>query len=58
MVTMEALVLVQTHRMQGGAHGPPAWGEDRARKKYQDVLEDAFGEKWRKGGQNPYHLGR
>jgi hypothetical protein len=46
---MESLLLVQAHRAQSGAHGPPAWGEDRTRKQYQGVLEDALGEKWRKG---------
>jgi hypothetical protein len=58
MVTMESLVLVQTHRTQGGAHGTPARGEDRARQQYLDVSKDAFGEQWREGGQNPYHFGR
>jgi hypothetical protein len=42
MVTMELLVLVQTHRVQGGTHGTPARSEDRARQKYPNVLEDAL----------------
>ncbi len=57
MVTMELLVLVQTHRTQGGADGTLARGEDRACQKHLDVLEDTLGEKWREGVQNPYHPG-
>jgi hypothetical protein len=53
---MESLLMVQAHHAQSGAYSSPAWGEDRARKQYQGVLEDALGEKWRKGLRKPYHL--
>ncbi len=58
MVAMELLVLVQAHRFQGRTHRPFARSEDRTRHKQLDMLEDAFGEKWRERGQNPYHHGR
>jgi hypothetical protein len=57
MVAMEVLVLLQSHGTQGRAHRPFSWGEDRAHQKHLDMLEDAFGEKWRKGCEYTYHLG-
>jgi hypothetical protein len=58
MVAMEGFPLIQTHRSQGRADGAFSRSEDRSRHKHLDMLEDALGEKWRKGGQNPYHHGR
>jgi hypothetical protein len=41
MVAMEALLLVQAHRAQGGAYGPLSRSEDRTRHENFNVLEDA-----------------
>jgi hypothetical protein len=58
MVAMEVLFLIEAHSVQGRTHRPFARGEDRARQQYLGVAPDSFGEKWREGGQNPYHRGR
>jgi hypothetical protein len=49
MVAMEGLALIQTHCSQGRADGAFSRSEDRSRHKHLDMLEDALGEKWRKG---------
>ncbi len=58
MVAAESPFLLQTHRSQGVGYGPLSRSEDRARQQQLDMLEDAFGEKWRKRGQHLYHHGR
>ena len=55
---MEALVLVQTHRTQGGTDRPGTCSENRSYEQHPSVPKDAFGEKWRKGSQSLYYLGR
>jgi hypothetical protein len=42
MVAVEALMLVQSHRAQGGANGPASGSKDGARHEYLDVSEDAY----------------
>jgi hypothetical protein len=54
---MEVLLLVQTHSFQSRTHRPFSWGEDRAHQEHLGMPEDSFGEQWRKGGENTYHLG-
>jgi hypothetical protein len=49
MVAMEAPLLVETHRTQGGTDGACAGSENRTRQEDLGVLEDSFGEKWREG---------
>jgi hypothetical protein len=56
MVAAESLFLLQTYHSQGRGHGPLARGEDRAHEQNLDMTPYALGEKWREGGQNPYHL--
>jgi hypothetical protein len=38
----ETLVGVLHDLLLGGAHGPPAWGEDGARTQYLNVAPDAL----------------
>jgi hypothetical protein len=52
---MEGLALIQTHRSEGRAEGASSRSEDRTRHKHLGMLEEALGEEWRKGDQNPYH---
>ncbi len=49
---MEALLLVQAHRTQGGTERPGPWSEDRSYEQHPSVPKEALGEKWRKGGQS------
>jgi hypothetical protein len=56
MVAMEAALLVQAHRTQGGTNGACAGSENRARQKDLGVLPDSFGEQWREGDQDLYDL--
>ena len=54
---VEALLLVQSHRAQGGTYGPCPRSEDRASQEHLSVPKDALGEQWHEREQNPYHLG-
>src|SRR5215211_1799244 len=58
MVAAEAPLFLQTHRFECGSYGSLSRSQDRTCQKQPDMRPDAFGEKWREGGQNPYHLGR
>ncbi|HZB09273.1 MAG TPA: hypothetical protein VE525_09210 [Rubrobacter sp.] len=55
MVATEAPFLLRAHRSPGGGYGPLSRGEDCARQEQLDMLEDAFGEKWRERGQHLYY---
>src|SRR5215212_3835558 len=56
MVAVEALLLIEAHRAQSGANGSASRSEDRARDEHSNLSPDAFGEQWREGEQNSYHL--
>src|SRR5215218_1657017 len=50
---MEALLLVQSHRAQGGTDGPSTRSEDRSCEQQLGILPNALREQWRKGARAP-----
>jgi hypothetical protein len=57
MVAAELFLFVQAQGSEGGSYGSLAWSEDQSCEQQLNMLEDAIGEQWREGGQNPYHRG-